>query len=171
MWLGEPAPTQTRLWARRAWSTKTRSTRGSGKGATAPAAKPVALSTCSGEAIRARGAPATGDEHNDPAAVAVEDEGLHDLAELATRGSRGVHRCGRPGCELLDPRFRTRLPQEDGDTLDGFGPCTNHVRRVSETFRPPPPLYSRQMKSEELRIAKTESRFREVNERIAETAK
>jgi len=27
------------------------------------------------------------------------------------------------------------------------------------------------MKSEELRIAKTESRFREVNERIAETAK
>jgi hypothetical protein len=130
MCLGEPAPTQTRLWARRAWSTKTRSTRGSGKGATAPAAKPVALSTCSGEAILAReapaGAPVTGDEHDDPTTVAVEDERLHDLAELATRGSRGLHCCRRPRCKLLDARFGARLPQEQRHPLDGFRPLRVH---------------------------------------------
>ena len=58
MWLGEPAPTHTRLWERRFRSTKTRSTCGNGNGATAPATKPVAFSTWAGEAILALGAPA-----------------------------------------------------------------------------------------------------------------
>ena len=135
MWLGEPAPIHTRLCDRRFRSTKTRSTAGSGNGATAPATKPVAFS----HLLRRRdlrpgrtgrpsdlgrvGAPVARHERDHPAAVAVEDERLHDLSELAADRARRVG-CGRRArLELLDPRLDAHLAQEARDALDRLRPC------------------------------------------------
>ena len=129
MWLGEPAPIHTRLCASSPRSTNTRSTFGSGNGATAPATNPVARSTSSGLAIRAFFAPA-----------AVEDEGLDDLPELAADGLSRFDRRRGSGRELLDPRLGSHLAEESRHPLDLRGPLHSHGVSLGETFRAASPL-------------------------------
>ena len=93
-----------------------------------PATNPVARSTSSGLAMRAfsaagRGrdlrrvrAPVSRDEHDDPASVAVEDERLDDLGELAADSTSRVDRGRRALRELLDPRLDAHLAQESRAT-------------------------------------------------------
>ena len=85
--------------------------------------------------------------------------------------------------ELLEARLRARLSQIGGDPFDGLGPARIHVQRVPVEPRNQIELWavvtldsvtgdgSPQVKNSEAeRIARTESLFREVNERIAESA-
>ena len=69
-----------------------------------------------------------GIERDDPAAVAVEDERLDDLAELAADRARRVRRGRRSLRELLDPRLDAHLAQERGDALDRLRPGVAHPR-------------------------------------------
>ena len=68
------------------------------------------------------GPPVTGDEDDHGSAVAVEDERLDDLLELAADRAGGVL-CSWSSCvELLDSGLDAGLPQECGDPLDGVWP-------------------------------------------------
>ena len=68
------------------------------------------------------GPPVTRDEDDDCSAVAVENERLDDLLELAAHRTGGVF-CGRrPSVELLDSGLDAGLPQKRGDPLDGVWP-------------------------------------------------
>ena len=194
MCVAEPAPTQTMSWASRFWSISTRSTFGSGKGATEPGAKPVASST-SAPARDARLGRAGGERRSSsrstrrspgtsattgrpsqrttidltiwpigqPAAraassaVAVPDSSSSSLASApaarryaATR-STGSGQLSRTQAKVTASR---RAPEPEGSPLSS---STASGRRET-------PLNS----SEGEKIARTESLFREVNERIAE---
>src|SRR5579884_2656369 len=110
-------------------------------------------------------------EHRPP--VADEDERLDDLRGRAADGTRGCGSRRRPVSELLEPCVDSALAQDGGDTLDGLGPVVhrrerNHgggclvvtvgdVRRETKV-------------DDRVKRARTEALFRDVNERIAESA-
>jgi hypothetical protein len=68
----------------------------------------------------------TGHERHDRPVVAEEDERLHDLAELAAHGVRGVLCGGGAVGKLLDARLDSRFAEEGGDPLDGLRPGADH---------------------------------------------
>ena len=115
-------------------------TAGSGNGATAPGAKPVARSTSSAFAMRAFSAPTSardllrvaspvsGNQRDDRLAVADEDERLHDLVELAADGGGGLGGGRRPGGELLDAGLGAGVAKVRGNPLDGLRPGRYHGR-------------------------------------------
>ena len=121
---------------------RTVATAGAGTARRAPGSKPVARSTSSAPAIRANGAagrggdllgvgaPVARDEHEHRAPVAVEDERLDDLAELAADGAGGVASAvGRAARELLDAGLGAGLAQERGDALHGLRPGSSPRRK------------------------------------------
>ena len=114
------------------------STFGSGNGATAPGAKPVACSTSSAFATRAFSPPAAcaifaASPRRSPGTSATtgfssqtKDERLHDLIEAAAGGVGGV-RCGRgSGRELLDAGLGAGVTEEGGHPLHGLRPGRYH---------------------------------------------
>ena len=151
----EPAPTQTTGCERSVRSTRIGRSAGSGNGATAPGAKPVAATTSGGRRharigstgggadLRRVGPPVAGDERDHGPAVAHEHERLHDLLERAADRVGRRLRGRRARVELLEPRLRARRAQVGGDTLDGLGPghrrdSTVPPRSVEERDQPPP---------------------------------
>ena len=77
------------------------------------------------------GAPVARHEHEDRAAVAVEDQRLDDLAELAADGAGGVLRGRRALRELLDAHLGSGLAQVRRDALDRLRPRSRrHAERV-----------------------------------------
>ena len=72
-------------------------------------------------------------EDDNGRAVAVEDERLHDLAELAADGPGGVLGRRRAGFELLDPALDPALAEKRGHALDRLWPTRLHARSVLRT--------------------------------------
>ena len=129
--------------------------------------------------LREVDATVAGHEHDDGTAVAEDDDRLDDLAERAAGGARGVLGGRGARFELFESRLRTCGPQKCGDPFDGLGPAQAHVERVPVSAQPNAAARSvvfstasaETLKAEEgEKIARTESLFREVNERIAESA-
>ena len=126
MCVAEPAPTQTVSWASRFWSIRTRSTSGSGKGATEPGAKPVASSTWprvgssrfpAPAGFREIDPPVAGHEHDDGTAVAEDVDRLDDLADGQPRRAHPR----RSRCPIRALRSRSPAALEKGsDPLDGL---------------------------------------------------
>jgi hypothetical protein len=79
---------------------------------------------CSGGDLGPVGATVAGNEDENRPAVAVEDERLDDLCEVAADCFRGVLGGRRPVRELLDPGLGPRLAQIRGDPLDLLRPGT-----------------------------------------------
>ena len=74
-----------------------------------------------------------GYEHQNRAAVTVEDERLDDLRQLAADRLGRLLGCGRAGRELLDPRLGARISQVHGDPLDRLRPgAVYHARKGSQ---------------------------------------
>ena len=110
-----------------------------------PGSKPVMSAHAVGErdlALRQRrarraifagvGAAVSGHEREHRPAVALEDERLHDLSEVAADGARGVGAVGVAGGELLDPDLGAGLAEERRYPLDRLGPSGSAVTRVGE---------------------------------------
>ena len=145
--LWEPAPAQTMSWWYSARSMRTVAIFGSGKGATAPGAKPVTSSTscaCATLAALASTArrdlvrvatPIAGHQRDDRLLVTDEDERLHDLAELAADRVGSSLRGRRAVGELVDARLDSRFAEEGGHPFDGLRPGPYHARSLpSPTF-------------------------------------
>src|SRR6478609_1684064 len=169
IWRSEPAPIQTRSWTRSSPAISTCETPDAGKGATPPGSKPVAARTSSGRATRA---------YRVRAAVADEDEGLDDLR---TRGADGLGRGAggrRSLWELLDPRVDAGPLDHLCDPRHRLRPAL-HEGNVSRRNRAAPlavqtpgddNVERETMVNEHERRALNEALFRDVNERIAESA-
>jgi hypothetical protein len=72
--------------------------------------------------LRAIGAPVARNEDDDRTPVAVEDERLDDLAQLAADGARGVFGRGCSFLEFLDAGLDAGAAEEPGDTFDLLRP-------------------------------------------------
>jgi hypothetical protein len=72
----------------------------------------------------------SGNQDDDGRAVAVEDERLHDLAELAADGTGGVLGGRRAGLELFNPALDSTLAEKCGHALDRLWPTRLHARSV-----------------------------------------
>ena len=108
------------------------------------------------------GPPVAGNEGDDRATVTDEDEGLDDLPRVdPERPCSVLHRRGSLG-ELLEPGLGLCRAEVLGDALDWL---REHVQNRIGSFRVVP-----LMSAELVRLATTESIFRNVNERIAESA-
>lgn len=119
------------------------------------------------------GTPIARYERDDGLAVAVQHERLHDLIERAPGGLGGVLGGRRPRLELLEPRFGAGLPEIGGDPFDGLRPGRAHGLKGTRPSEPEPggsSVVSPVDNSEIEKIARTDALYREVNERIAETA-
>ena len=148
MWVSEPAPTQTMSCASRLWSISTRSTFGSGKGATAPgrearrlldlrpARDPRLDGAGSQRDLREVGAPVTGHERDHRTAVAEDDDRLDDLVDRTAGGAGGVLGGRGARLELFEPRLRSCRPQIRGDPFDGLGPALAHDGSVPAAANP-----------------------------------
>lgn len=124
----------------------------------------------------------SGDEHDDGLAVTDEHERLHDLRKRATGCAGGVLGGRGAGLELLEPCLDASLTKIGGDPFHGLRPARAHVTRVpvgaaTESGRWPLSFLTRRENEgdevttqEAEKIARTEALFRDVNERIAETA-
>src|SRR6478752_6495197 len=179
IWRSEPAPIQTRSWTRSSPAISTCETPDAGKGATPPGSKPVAARTSGGrrDLVLVR-PPVAGDERQRRAAVADEDEGLDDLR---TRGADGLGRGAggrRSLWELLDPRVDTGPLDHLCDPRHRLRPAL-HEGNVSRRNRAAPlavqtpgdgNVERETMVNEHERRALNEALFRDVNERIAESA-
>ena len=86
------------------------------------------------------GSPVAGDHDDQGFSVAVEDERLDDLCELAADGSRCGLGGGRSGPEFLDPRLGTTCTQEGGHALDPVRPPALHRREPSLLEPGPAPV-------------------------------
>jgi hypothetical protein len=104
----------------------------------------------------------TRDESDDRAAVADEDEGLDDLARIDPEGLRHVPDGRNLIGELFEPRLGTGRVEEVDHALDRL---REHARNRIGSFGVVIP-----MNANLVRLATTESIFRNVNERIAESA-
>ena len=108
------------------------------------------------------GPPVARDEGDDRAAVADEDEGLDDLAGVDSERLGHVPDGRDLLGELLEPGLGPRRAEEVGHALDGLG---QHARnRIGSSG------VVSSMNAELVRQATTEAIFRNVNERIAESA-
>jgi hypothetical protein len=132
--------------------------------------------------LRQVDAPVAGHEDDDGTGIAEHDHRLDDLTNRATGGTGGILSGRGARFELLEPRLGTGVSQKRGDPLDGLGPVQAHADRVpAQRNRTPPSTVvsfdsvredgsQRMNASEAEKLARTESLFREVNERIAESA-
>jgi hypothetical protein len=108
------------------------------------------------------GPPVAGDERDDGTVVTDEDEGLDDLRRIDPESLRCVLDGGGSLGKLLEPGFGLCRVEEVGDALDGLG---EHARNRIGLF-----CVVSLMNGELVRLATTEAIFRNVNERIAESA-
>jgi hypothetical protein len=121
--------------------------------------------------------PVAGDERESRAAVADEDEGLDDLR--ARRANRLGRRTGgrRPLRKLLDPRVDAGALEHVGDPRNRLRPgfhretVTRNPETAIRVYRLGDDTGRRETNvNEDERRATTEALFRDVNERIAESA-
>ena len=191
MCVAEPAPTQTVSWASRFWSIRTRSTLGSGKGATEPGAKPVASSTSAPRATRAsiapaacatfarstRRSPGTSTTTGRPSQRTTIDLTIWPIGQPAARAASSAVAVPDSSSSSLASAPAAR--RSASDPLDGLGPVQAHAESVPVGGAPERGDSSVVSSTSELPEAKereiareveTESLFREVNERIAESA-
>lgn len=112
--------------------------------------------------LRRVGPPVARNERDDGAAVTDEDEGLDDLRRGDPERLRGALDCRGSLGELLEPGLGVRGVEEVGDALNGL---REHARNRTGLFG-----VVSLMSAELVRLATTESIFRNVNERIAASA-
>ena len=110
------------------------------------------------------GPPVARDESDDRAAVADEHEGLDDLTRVDPERLRDVLDGWVLRGELFEPRLGTRRTEEVDHALDRFW---QHVRNRIGSFLVFTPMNAT---ANLVRLATTESIFRNVNERIADSA-
>jgi hypothetical protein len=120
-------------------------------------------------------APVAGNEREHRAAVADEDDRLDDLRCLAPDCACGRARGRRAARELLQPHIGAALADDRRDALDGLRPGAHAPERTAATETESRPLSGRETtKGDEMddkvKRAHTEALFRDVNERIAESA-
>ena len=113
------------------------------------------------------GRPAEDDDERASQARTADD----DLAELATDRTSGIDRGRRALRELLDAGLDRIPPQELGHSLHRLRPRGHGRRVIRRTLVASSCVVSTTLVTTEInRIARRESLFRDVNERIAETA-
>src|SRR5438477_541491 len=186
---GEPAPIQTKSWASRVRSMKTRSPRGTGKGATAPGSKPVSSRTSPGRATRAPAARAA------RAILAVSARLSPGMSARTGRpsqrqtrdltislGSQPTARAASAAVAVPESNssIRASAPSSRRNTATRSTASGHAIACASVTVNVTQPLSSRTFDEprretnvtdkDDQRSARTESLFRDVNERIAETA-
>lgn len=122
--------------------------------------------------LREVGPPVARRQDDDEARIAGKDDGLDDLAELATDRTGGIDGGRRALRKLLDTGLDRIPAQELGHPLHRFRPGTHRRSVVGRNLLAASPVLTTTLMTTEInRIARTESLFRDVNERIAETAK
>jgi len=111
------------------------------------------------------------DEREDRPAVAVEDERLDDLPEVAADSTGRCLGRRRAVGKLLDLDLCPGFLEVRGHALDRLRPRSRrHVTRVASETRRAARAFSFLVKRTRERIAKTESLFRNVNEGIKEAS-
>jgi hypothetical protein len=117
------------------------------------------------------GPPVARRQNDHETGIAGEDDRFDDLAELATDRTSGVNGGRRALRKLFDAGLNRIPPQELGHPLDRFRPRGHGRSVIGRNLSAASPVLSTALMTTEInRIARTESLFREVNERIAETA-
>src|SRR6476659_4569281 len=190
MWRSEPAPIQTRSWTRSSPAISTCETPGAGKGATPPGSKPVAAWTSSGRATRAYRVPA--------AAATLFSSARRSPGTSASVGrpsqtkTRDLTICPREAPTALAAAPAVGVPSGNSSTrasmparsitsatrATGSGQLFTEGTYRGETGRRRWPFRHREttlsnretIVTENERRALNEAMFRDVNERIAESA-